>query len=135
MRFDQSRTLKDAKLLLTVIYQQELIKIFKDYGEEKFSHQIAKKVIENRDKGKEIKYTTDFYQIIEDALPKPVKHKADDHARRIFQALRIEVNQELQSLEEFLPKAFDLLVPGGQAWPWSRSILWKTGWLNNFFRD
>jgi 16S rRNA (cytosine1402-N4)-methyltransferase len=52
--------------------------------------------------------------VIVDALPKPFKHKADDSARRIFQALRIEVNHELDNLQEFLPKAFDLLNTGGR---------------------
>ncbi|MFA5991294.1 MAG: 16S rRNA (cytosine(1402)-N(4))-methyltransferase RsmH [Candidatus Doudnabacteria bacterium] len=113
MRFDQSQQL-DAKYILNSYDQERLEKIFNEYGEEKFSRQIARKIIDFRLKIKEIKHTTDLYEIIKDALPKPVKHKADDSARRIFQALRIEVNHELSSLEEFLPKAFDLLKPGGR---------------------
>ncbi len=113
MRFDQSQPL-DAKYILNSYDQDRLEKIFNEYGEEKFSRQIARKIIDFRLKIKEIKYTTDLYEIIKDALPKPVKHKADDSARRIFQALRIEVNHELSSLEEFLPKAFDLLKTGGR---------------------
>ncbi len=113
MRFDQSRPL-DAKYILNSYDQERLEKIFNEYGEEKFSRQITKKIIDSRNKKQEIKYTTDLYQLIKEALPKPVKHKADDSARRIFQALRIEVNHELSSLEEFLPKAFDLLKVGGR---------------------
>jgi 16S rRNA (cytosine1402-N4)-methyltransferase len=113
MRFDLSQPL-DAKFILNNYDEKRLTKIFEDYGEEKFARQIARKILENRNKKLEIKNTTDLYQIIVNALPKPVKHKADDSARRIFQALRIEVNHELNNLEEFLPKAFDVLAPGGR---------------------
>jgi 16S rRNA (cytosine1402-N4)-methyltransferase len=111
MRFDRSAESEDARWLLNNKSEKELIKIFENYGEEKFSRQIARKikVAEN-----DIKYTTELYQIITDSLPKPVKHKAAGSARRIFQALRIAVNHELENLESFLPKAFDLLAPGGR---------------------
>ena len=113
MRFDQTRDIKDAKLIVNDYSIPELEKIFREYGEEPFARQIAKNIERTRTKG-QIQYTTELYQIIQEALPKPVRHKSDDHARKVFQALRIEVNQELQSLEEFLPKAFDLLAPGGR---------------------
>lgn len=114
MRFDQSHP-EDAKYILNNYDEQRLRKIFEDYGEEKFSRQIAKRVTSDRLRVTGgIKHTNELYQIIQDALPKPVKHKADDSARRIFQALRIAVNHELSSLEEFLPKAFDILNPGGR---------------------
>jgi 16S rRNA (cytosine1402-N4)-methyltransferase len=112
MRFDQSQP-EDAKYILNNYDEQRLRKIFEDYSEEKFSRQIARKIQEVRTKS-QIRHTAELYQIIQDALPKPVKHKADDSARRIFQALRIAVNHELSSLEEFLPKAFDILNPGGR---------------------
>jgi 16S rRNA (cytosine1402-N4)-methyltransferase len=114
MRFDQSYVQEDAKFILNEYDVNRLTKIFRDYGEEKFSWQIAKKILEARSKKQEVRYTTDLYQLIVDALPKPVKHRSDDSARRIFQALRIAVNHELENLEEFLPKAFDLLSPGGK---------------------
>jgi 16S rRNA (cytosine1402-N4)-methyltransferase len=113
MRFDLSQQL-DAKFILNNYDEKRLVKIFEDYGEEKFSKQIARRILRNRGNKIEIKHTYQLYQIIVEALPKPVKHKADDSARRIFQALRIEVNHELENLSEFLPKAFDLLVPGGR---------------------
>ncbi len=114
MRFNREGESIDAKFVLHNYEQNRLQQIFSEYGEEKFSRQIAKKIKEARDKKQGIHYTTDLYKIIADALPKPVKHKAADSARRIFQALRIEVNHELTNLEEFLPKAFDLLNPGGR---------------------
>ncbi len=113
MRFDQSQELT-AKFILQSYDENRLRKIFEDYGEEKFSRRIVKKILETRDKGQETRTTNELYQIIANALPKPVKHKADDSARRIFQALRIEVNHELENLEEFLPKAFALLKTGGR---------------------
>ena len=113
MRFDQSSQQPDAKFILNNYEPKRLEEIFKKYSEDKFSRTIVRKIQESKTK-KPIHYTTDLYQIIVDALPKPVKHKADDSARRIFQALRIEVNHELENLETFLPKAFDLLKPGGR---------------------
>lgn len=113
MRFDQKGTHIDAKFVLNSYDESRLRKIFEDYGEEKFSRVIARKIQKKRSKN-QIHYTTELYQIIQDALPKPVQHKAADSARRIFQALRIEVNHELDNLQEFLPKAFDLLNPGGR---------------------
>ncbi|MCX6797040.1 MAG: 16S rRNA (cytosine(1402)-N(4))-methyltransferase RsmH [Candidatus Doudnabacteria bacterium] len=113
MRFDQSQK-ETAAFILNNYDEKRLLNIFREFGEEKFSKQIARKIQETRDKRQEIRYTTDLYQIIVDALPKPVKHKADDSARRIFQALRIAVNHELDNLSEFLPKAFNLLNSGGR---------------------
>lgn len=114
MRFDKSSDQPDAKFILNNYEQDRLLKIFRDYGEEKFARQIIKKIFEVRSKKQEVRHTTDLYAIIQDALPKPIKHRADDSARRIFQALRIEVNHELENLEEFLPKAFGILKPGGR---------------------
>ncbi len=113
MRFDQSSESENAAWILQNNDEQTLTRIFEAYGEEKFSRQIARKIQESRSE-KPIRYTTDLYEIITEALPKPVKHKAEDSARRIFQALRIAVNHELENLETFLPKAFDILVPGGR---------------------
>ena len=114
MRFNQQGEHIDAKFILQNYTGEQLEQIFNEFGEEKFSRQIARKILQARENKRAIHYTTDLYQIIQDALPKQVKHKADDSARRIFQALRIEVNHELENLEEFLPKAFDLLNTGGR---------------------
>lgn len=113
MRFDRSQP-KDAEFILNNYDEPGLKRIFEEYGEEKFARQIAKKIISYKQQAGEIKHTNELYQIIKDSLPRPVKHKADDSARRIFQALRIAVNHELENLESFLPKAFDILKPGGR---------------------
>lgn len=114
MRFDQTGEQVDAKFILNRYEENRLTEIFKKFGEERFSRQIAKKIIWYRTQNQEIKYTTQLYNIINSALPKPIKYKADDSARRIFQALRIAVNHELDNLQEFLPKAFALLKPQGR---------------------
>lgn len=112
MRFDISSNEIDAKFILNEYSEAELTKIFSDYGEEKESKRIARSVVSQRTKQR-LHYTTDLTEIIQTALPKPVQHKWADAARRIFQALRIAVNHELENLETFLPKALDLVKPGG----------------------
>jgi 16S rRNA (cytosine1402-N4)-methyltransferase len=112
MRFDFSSNEPDARFMLNEYTEAELTKIFSDYGEERESKRIARGVINARATAP-LHYTTDLAEIIKAALPKPVQHKWSDSARRIFQALRIAVNHELENLETFLPKALDLVNPGG----------------------
>ena len=112
MRFDLSSQEPDARFMLNQYSEAELAKIFWDYGEEKESKRIARAIVHER-AIKPLHYTTDLVEIIKNALPKPVQHKWDSSARRIFQSLRIAVNHELENLETFLPKALDLVSPGG----------------------
>lgn len=89
----------------------ELTKIFKDYGEEKFAYRIAQRIVETR-KLKEIKTTTELAEIIASAVPAAARR--DGHpARKCFQAIRIAVNDELGSLQEVLDKAFARLNKDG----------------------
>ncbi len=113
MRFDQSSQTPDARHMLNHYPLEQLIQIFRDYGEEKESKRIAQAIIHEREV-KQLHYTTDLTEIIERALPKPIQHRWKDSARRIFQALRVAVNHELDNLEAFLPKALDLVKPGGR---------------------
>lgn len=113
MRFDQSSNEPDARFLLNHRDQRELAGLFKTYGEEKYANQIAKRIIKARE-SKLIKYTDELVDLIKLSLPKPVAHKYQDTARRIFQSLRIAVNHELENLQTFLPKAFDILAPKGK---------------------
>lgn len=112
MRFDVSSNEPDARFMLNEYSEAELTKIFWDYSEEKESKRIAHAIVKAR-QTKKLHYTTDLTDLIQEALPKPVKHRWADSARRIFQALRIAVNHELENLETFLPKALDLVKPGG----------------------
>jgi len=102
-----------AYFILQSYPEKELEKIFREYGEEKFSRKIARVIVRHRQQT-EILTTTDLLELIKQALPAPLRFKAADSARRIFQSLRIEVNAELENLKEFLPKAFRLLTPGGR---------------------
>lgn len=112
MRFDISSEEPDAKFILNHWEQEELVKIFKEYGEEKNSVRLAKAIIQAR-ANQSIHYTTELVEIIQNCLPKPIKHKWPDTARRIFQALRIAVNHELENLSSFLEQALDLVKPNG----------------------
>ncbi len=113
MRFDSSSKDPDARFILNQHSTAELAKIFSDYGEEKYSHKIADAIVRSRTE-QTLKYTTDLNEIIQHSLPKPVQHRWQDTARRIYQALRISVNHELDNLERFLPEAFNILAPGGK---------------------
>lgn len=90
----------------------ELTRIFREYGEEKHAYRIAKVIVEER-KIKRIKTTADLVLIIEKAVP--FRYRSRIHpATRVFQALRMETNEELVSLGEVLPIAINLLKPKGR---------------------
>lgn len=89
--------------------EEELVRIFSEYGEERFSKRIAKKIVEQR-KTKKIKTTTELAELIVNCTPKV---KSSIHpATRVFQAIRIEVNQELQNVKNTLNDVLDLLEFG-----------------------
>ncbi|PIR97514.1 MAG: 16S rRNA (cytosine(1402)-N(4))-methyltransferase [Candidatus Doudnabacteria bacterium CG10_big_fil_rev_8_21_14_0_10_41_10] len=112
MRFDQTQKIT-AEYILKNYEDKRLVKIFKEYGEEKFSKKIAKAIVVTR-KQTPLTTTEELLDIIKRSLPARFRHKAGDSARRIFQALRIEVNQELESLEKVLPQTLDLLKSKGR---------------------
>jgi len=112
MRFDQSQKLT-AFQLVNEWPEKELIRIFKEYGEERFARRIAQHIIRNR-KNEPVSSTRALFSLIQQALPASFRHRANHTARRIFQALRIAVNDELNSLQEALPQTLDLLRKGGR---------------------
>ncbi|MCF7924443.1 MAG: 16S rRNA (cytosine(1402)-N(4))-methyltransferase RsmH [Candidatus Izimaplasma sp.] len=112
MRMDQNQILT-AKEIVNSFSYDELVKIFFEYGEEKFARLIAKNICIKREE-KPIDTTFDLVDIIKDALPQKVLHKKGHPAKKVFQALRIAVNNELGILEESLQKAIDLLKPKGR---------------------
>jgi 16S rRNA (cytosine1402-N4)-methyltransferase len=112
MRYDQSANLTAFKVV-NAYSKDELAEIFTEYSEERFSKRIASYIVEAR-KIQPIKTTFDLADIVKQSLPANLRYKANDNLRRIFQAIRIEVNSELDNLKDFLPKAFDLLNPQGR---------------------
>lgn len=98
-----------AKDIIDTYKLEDLTKIFYDYGEEKLSKVIAKKIVENKNN---INSTLDLVEIIKNAVGANYFYK-NHPERKIFQALRIEVNNELNILEEILPKVINILKKGG----------------------
>jgi 16S rRNA (cytosine1402-N4)-methyltransferase len=109
MRLDQSFGIT-AATIVNEYEEEELIKIFREWGEERFSPRIARAIIAQRQKEK-INSTQALKIIIEKAIPTWRKRES---VTRIFQALRIAVNEELVSLEKFLADAVDVLNPSGR---------------------
>jgi len=93
--------------------EQELIKIFKEYGEERFSKKIAQKIVENR-KISQISKVGELIKIISQAVSIRFQNQKIHFATRVFQALRIETNNELENLKKVLPQAIDLLKKKGR---------------------
>jgi 16S rRNA (cytosine1402-N4)-methyltransferase len=93
--------------------QEEIEKILIEYGEEKFARRIAKAIVEKR-KYRAIKTTNQLVDIIQEAVPFWYQRKRIHFATRTFQAFRIAVNDELNSLQKVLPQIIDILEPGGK---------------------
>ena len=111
MRMDQSQKLSAYDVVNTYT-KDELSRIFKKYGEDKFANNIAKKIVEYRD-NKPIETTLELVDIVKSAVP--MKFRLDKHpAKQIFQAIRIEVNHELDVIEPALEQALSLLKVGGR---------------------
>lgn len=103
-----------AENLINNLSQSELQKLFKEYGEERRAKQITRKIIKIR-RQKKIQTSRQLAQIIVDSIPAQAAFKQKIHpATRVFMALRIAVNRELERLETFLEYAVDLLNPGGR---------------------
>jgi len=111
MRMDREQTLS-AYEVVNEYSKEDLTRIFLKYGEDKFSSNIAKKIVEYRE-NKKIESTLELVEIIKTAVP--MKYRLEKHpARQIFQAIRIEVNHELDVLEPALNQALDLINVGGR---------------------
>ena len=92
---------------------EDLTKILREYGEEPYAYQIAKKIVNSRET-RDIMTTLQLSEIVTSALPPAIRRKEKHPARRTFQALRIAVNDELGALTQGLNAVFDLLNPGGR---------------------
>lgn len=102
-----------AKDIVNNLGKDELNKIIKNYGEEKWSARIADYIVKFR-KEKPIETTQDLVRIIDKAIPRKFKEKNSHPAKRTFQALRIATNKEIEGLEQGIKDFVDLLHPGGR---------------------
>lgn len=108
MRMDKNNPL-DARKVVNEYSYNDLVRIFYKFGEEKYSKPIAKAIINSRP----INTTLELAEIIKESVPISYRNKSHP-ARKVFQAIRIEVNHELDILESSLSDAFDLLNVGGR---------------------
>jgi 16S rRNA (cytosine1402-N4)-methyltransferase len=113
MRMD-IQTPETAEMLVNNLAQDDLQKIFKEYGEERWAGQIARSIEKIR-RQKKISTSKQLAQIVVDSIPGRAVSKQKIHpATRVFMALRIAVNRELERLEAFMKDAADFLTPGGR---------------------
>lgn len=111
MRMDQTQSLT-AKEVVNTYPEEKLANIIYEYGEEKFSRQIARKICEER-KNAPIQTTFELVEIIKKAIPFYDKN-AGHPAKRTFQAIRIEVNDEIKPLQNTVKEAIECLKPQGR---------------------
>lgn len=109
MRMNQMAT-KNAKTILNSYSEKKLAEVFYYYGDLKDSYRIAKKIISYRAHSR-INTTSDLKEIVLDEIP---KFKQNKYLAQVFQALRIEVNDEMETLKEMLTQAANILNPGGR---------------------
>lgn len=113
MRMNPLDEIPNAKDLVNSLDEESLVRMFFDFGEEKFSKRIAQKICEIR-KDKPIETTKDLEDIVFHCYPKKWRYGKTNPSTRIFQALRIAVNRELDVLESLLDRIPWLLAPGGR---------------------
>ena len=112
MRMDTSAELS-ARELVNETDEAELVRIFRRYGEERFAKQIARAIVRRRAE-QPFERTGELVDTIKQAIPTPARFGDGHPAKRVFQALRIAVNDELAALEAALPAAVRMLRPGGR---------------------
>jgi len=112
MRMDPSDALTAAEVVQEWD-EKELATVFRRYGEERYARQIARGIVARRGETP-IERTGQLVDVVRASIPAPARFGEGHPAKRVFQALRIVVNHELESLEQGLPAAFEMLRPGGR---------------------
>ncbi|HPP14012.1 MAG TPA: 16S rRNA (cytosine(1402)-N(4))-methyltransferase RsmH [Acetomicrobium flavidum] len=113
MRMDKQGAIS-AYDLINKLTVDELTEIFYKYGEERYSHLLAKAIVRYRERHGQISSTTELVEIVRNALPARIQRHMGKHpARKIFQALRIVVNDEINALKQGLTKSVDCVRSGG----------------------
>ena len=113
MRMDRSENVLTAEEIVNTFSQNELADIFFKYGEEEFAKIIAKNIVLRRQE-KKITTTFELRDIIEESLPKKIVYSRGGASKKVFQALRIYINAELDGLEKVLKDLVDMLSPNGR---------------------
>ncbi|MBF7017358.1 16S rRNA (cytosine(1402)-N(4))-methyltransferase RsmH [Staphylococcus durrellii] len=112
MRMDQTQELSAFEVVNQWSFE-DLVRIFHRYGEEKFAKQIARRIEQNRSE-KEIETTLELVDSIKEGIPAKARRKGGHPAKRVFQAIRIAVNDELAAFEDSLEQAIELVNIGGR---------------------
>lgn len=112
MRMDKDNPL-NAKIIVNTYSFENLLKVFREYGEDPFSYQVAKEIVKER-ANKEISTTTELVDLIKRCKPAKELAKKGHPAKQIFQALRVETNNELGNLKQLLETFDNILKPGGR---------------------
>lgn len=113
MRMDRDEEVETAYDIVNTYSDKQLAQIFRDYGEEEFAWQIAKNIIKHREKAP-IETTFQLRDIIEESMPKKIVFSRGGASKKVFQALRIEINAELEKLDTLLKQLLDMLNVGGR---------------------
>jgi len=112
MRMNQASPLTAADVLNTYPADR-LARVLRDYGEERFARQIARAIVRERARAP-LTSTLRLTEIVRESIPAPARRTGGNPAKRTFQALRIEVNGELEALDRALPAALDVITVGGR---------------------
>lgn len=112
MRMDQRQQMT-ARDIVNTYSEAELFRVIRDYGEDKFAKNIAKHIVMEREKAP-IETTEQLNEVIRHAIPMKVRKNAGHPSKRTFQAIRIELNQELDVLRDTLDDMIEMLNPGGR---------------------
>ena len=113
MRMDKDEDVLTAEEIVNKFPYEKLVKIFKTYGEEEFSASIARNIVKEREKHK-IETTFQLKEIIENSMPKKVVFSRGGASKKVFQALRIYINGELDGLDNLLEELIEMLNSGGR---------------------
>jgi 16S rRNA (cytosine1402-N4)-methyltransferase len=114
MRFDRSEPGPTAAELVNRLPEAELAKMFFDFGEERYSRRISRRIVAVR-RNQPIRTTAELAELVRQSVPGKARHGPIDPATRVFQALRIAVNHELEELDTVLEVIPDVLAPLGRA--------------------
>ncbi|MFO7951210.1 MAG: 16S rRNA (cytosine(1402)-N(4))-methyltransferase RsmH [Bacillota bacterium] len=113
MRMDQRQEIS-AKDIVNQYSAKDLTRLFSRYGEERFSKRIAERIVREREQKGPITESGRLAEVVKEAIPARYRRHGGHPAKKVFQALRLAVNRELENIEAVLPQAVENLVPGGR---------------------